>query len=152
MDLCVQYVVVKCYSTQPVYFKFIPFVFLIAFPCTFLSLSHQRRCRVHDFFNPAVIGCIWLLLKLCFSPSSPFHSYSLLGFRNCSFSIGRVWIQDLTEAPVTTNHEELSFKLPFLGSKKNLHMSQLQLLWVGTRWNLESFGWFDAQTQTLIFT
>lgn len=51
-------------------------------------------------------------IKAMFHQRSLFHSYSLLRLRNCSFSFGRVWI--LTEAPVTTIHEELTLE----GGKK----------------------------------
>lgn len=74
-------------------------------------------------------------IKVMFHQRSLFHLYSLLRLRNCSFSIGRVWIQDFIEALVTAIHEEVCLNAPSKEAK-SLHMSQLQLLWVGTRWNL----------------
>lgn len=54
-------------------------------------------------------------IKAMFHQRSLFHSYSLLRLSNCSFSVGRVWIQDLIEALVTTGsrvQEEFSLNSP----------------------------------------
>lgn len=78
-------------------------------------------------------------IKAMFHQRSLFHSYSLLRLRNCSFSIGRVWIQDLVEALITTGslvQEEFSYTV--VPPPKSLHMSQLQDLWVGAKRNLGS--------------
>lgn len=111
----------RCYSTQPVYFKFISVFFLIVFPCTFLSLSHQRIFRVHNCLNPYSHWMHMAPIKAMFHQRSLFHLYSLL--RQGSFSFGRVCIQDLIEVLVTAIHEELSLNFPPVGSKKSPYVT-----------------------------
>lgn len=121
MDSCVQ-LQMKCYSTQPVYFKCIPVSFYTVFPCTFLSLSHQEDTQGSQQPHPRSHWMHMAPIKVMFHQRSLFHLYSTLRLKKCSLSFGRVWIQDLIEALVTAIHE-VSLCLPLLGSKKSPYVT-----------------------------
>ena len=61
-------------------------------------------------------------IKVMFHQRSLFHLYSPLRPRDCRFSIGGVWTEDLIEAALTTIHEEVKLP-PFLGSENSPYVT-----------------------------
>lgn len=95
---------VKCYPTQPIYFKTV--FFLLVFSLHF-SLIKPQDTQGSQLPQPHSHWMHMAHIKVMFHQRSLFYLYSLLRLRNCSFSFGRVWIQFLIEALVTAIHEEL---------------------------------------------